>query len=84
MLVKGPDVRPRYAYGLGDSSLAESARKMSVACEQYAVPLAAAALQFSVRETRIQSTVVGMSSPQRVEETLDLLAVTIPDVPRAG
>lgn len=79
MLVKGPDARPRYAYGLGDDSLAESARRMSAACDRQHVPLAAAALQFSVREPRIQSTVVGISAPQRVRETLDLLDVAIPD-----
>ena len=38
---------------------------------------AAAALQFSVREPRIYATVVGMSAPERVQETLDLLDVVI-------
>jgi D-threo-aldose 1-dehydrogenase len=79
MLVKGPDARPRYAYGLGDPSLAETARRMRVACDRHEVPLAAAALQFSVRERRIHATVVGMSAPERVEETLNLLDVRIPD-----
>ncbi len=43
------------------------------------VPLAAAALQFSLRETRIASTIVGFSSPERVEETLNLARREIPD-----
>ena len=79
MLVKGPDVRPRYAYGAGDASLAETARTMRAVCDRHRVPLAAAALQFSVREPRIHSTVVGISAPERVRETLDLLDVVIPD-----
>jgi D-threo-aldose 1-dehydrogenase len=78
MLVKGTEARPRYAYGLGDESIAGVARKMGAACERYGVPLAAAALQFSVREPRIHSTVVGISAPERVRETLDLLAAEIP------
>ena len=79
MLAKGPDARPRYAYGAGDPSLAETARRMGAACDRHGVPLRAAALQFSVREPRIHSTVVGMSAPERVAETLDLLEVRIPD-----
>ena len=78
-LVKGPDARPRYAYGAGHPSLAETARRMRAACDGYRVPLAAAALQFSARDRRIHSTVVGISAPERVGETLDLLDVQIPD-----
>jgi len=79
MLVKGPEARPRYAYGLGDGSLAETARRMSAVCDRYRVPLAAAALQFSIHEPRIHSTVVGVSAPERIGETLDLLDAAIPD-----
>jgi D-threo-aldose 1-dehydrogenase len=79
MLAKGPDARPRYAYGAGDPSLAETARRMGAACDRYGVPLAAAAVQLSVREPRIHATVVGISAPERVGETLDLLDVEIPD-----
>jgi D-threo-aldose 1-dehydrogenase len=80
MLVKGPATRPRYAYGLGDASLAELAREMGVACDRYHVSLAAAALQFSVREPRIHSTVVGVSAPERIGQTVSLLDEVIPDV----
>jgi D-threo-aldose 1-dehydrogenase len=52
---------------------------MQAACEAHRVPLAAAALQWSVREPRIHSTVVGISAPERVRETLDLLEVDIPE-----
>jgi D-threo-aldose 1-dehydrogenase len=52
---------------------------MMAACERHGVPLAAAALQFSVRDPRVHSTVVGMSSPKRIAQTLDLLAVDIPE-----
>jgi D-threo-aldose 1-dehydrogenase len=52
---------------------------MDVACRRHQVPLAAAALQFSLRSEFIDSTVVGVSSPQRIAETLDLAAVEIPD-----
>ncbi|HCP75834.1 MAG TPA: oxidoreductase, partial [Ktedonobacter sp.] len=35
-------------------------------------PLAAAALQFSLRDARISSTIVGMTRPERLTETLKL------------
>jgi D-threo-aldose 1-dehydrogenase len=43
------------------------------------VPLAAAALQFSLRDERITSTIVGMSRPERLQQTLQLAAHPIPD-----
>ena len=41
--------------------------------------LAAAALQFSLRDTRVTSTIVGITRPERLEETLNLAQYTIPD-----
>jgi D-threo-aldose 1-dehydrogenase len=37
------------------------------------------ALQFSLRDPRITSTIVGMSRPERIEQTLELAAIEIPD-----
>jgi D-threo-aldose 1-dehydrogenase len=36
------------------------------------VPLAAAALQFSLRDSRITSTIVGISRPERLAQTVEL------------
>ena len=78
MLVKGPDAQPKYAYGNRDDVFRDAALAMAAACERHGVPLAAAALQFSVRSPLVDSTVVGMSSPERLEQTLSLLATPIP------
>jgi D-threo-aldose 1-dehydrogenase len=48
-------------------------------CQRYGVPLAAVALQFSLRDPRIVSTIVGMSRPERPAETLALARTPIPD-----
>jgi D-threo-aldose 1-dehydrogenase len=48
-------------------------------CASHDVPLAAAALQFSLRESRICSTIVGMSDPERVERTLRIAEWPIPN-----
>jgi D-threo-aldose 1-dehydrogenase len=79
ILAKGPSAYPRYAYQDADAALVECARKMEALCQRYDVPLAAAALQFSLRDPRITSTVVGMTRPERIQQTLDLAAHPIPD-----
>jgi D-threo-aldose 1-dehydrogenase len=43
------------------------------------VPLAAAALPFSLRDPRIASTVVGTSAPRRIGQTLRLAPWPIPE-----
>ena len=52
---------------------------MQAACARFAVPMAAVALQCSLREPRITSTIVGMSRPERYDEALALAAHPIPD-----
>jgi len=78
MLAKGPAERPLYAYGGGRSSMADVAARMQEACARHGVPLAAAALLFSTRDPRIHSTVVGVSSPERLDQTQALLAHDVP------
>jgi D-threo-aldose 1-dehydrogenase len=51
---------------------------MEEACQRYDVPLAAAALQFSLRDPRITSTIVGLSKPERLNETVQLAQHPIP------
>lgn len=79
MLAKGPDAYARYAYQDASPELIEKTRSISQICERYGVPLAAAALQFSLRDPRITSTIVGMSRPERVTQTLELARHPIPD-----
>ena len=78
MLVKGPTEVPRYCYAPVADVVLERAHAIERACLAHGVPLAAAALQFSVRDERVGSTVVGMSRPQRFAEMLALLDTPIP------
>ena len=52
---------------------------MQAVCADYGIPLAAAALQFSLRDPRITSTIVGATRPERIQETLALAQVPIPE-----
>lgn len=79
MLVKGPREVPRYCYAPVGQATIDRVLRMESLCAEYDVPLAAAALQFSVRDERVASTIVGMSQPSRVEETVGLLECDIPD-----
>ena len=79
MLAKGPGAQPRYAYEPAGQVIRAAAVAMQDACAARDVPLAAAALQFSVRDPRVASTVVGISAPARIGELVALMAQPIPD-----
>ncbi|WP_433362360.1 aldo/keto reductase [Actinoplanes sp. CA-142083] len=79
MLAKGPEKQQKYAYGRRDDTFADAAVAMRDAASRAGVPLAAAALQFSLRAPFIHSTVVGVSSPERVAGTVALAETPIPD-----
>ncbi|HEX6482427.1 MAG TPA: aldo/keto reductase [Ktedonobacteraceae bacterium] len=79
LLAKGPDDYPRYMYNQASPDLLRRARQMEGICERHGVPLAAAALQFSLGDARIVSTIVGITRPERLAETLKLAQWPIPD-----
>ena len=79
ILAKGPDSYARYEYREAPREMVDRVREMERACREVDVPLAAAALQFSLRDARVVSTIVGMSRPQRVGQTLELATHPIPE-----
>jgi D-threo-aldose 1-dehydrogenase len=79
VLAKGPGAYPRYMYGPAPAEYLRRAAALEALCQRYQVPLAAVALQFSLRDPRIVSTIVGMSKPERLAETLALARTPIPD-----
>lgn len=78
LLAKPVADRPRYRYEEPGTDVLVRVQRLRQVCESYDVPLAAAALQFSTRDPRIASTVVGVSSPGRVAQLLRNAATTIP------
>lgn len=79
VLAKGPDAYPRYAYQEASAEMMRQIRQLDAICKEHGVPLAAAALQFSLRDPRITSTIVGLSKPERLQQTVDLARFAIPD-----
>ena len=79
VLAKGPDAYPRYAYQQAPPKMLDRVRQFAAIADQFGVPLPAVALQFSTRDPRMTATIVGMSRPERIAETIRYLTTPIPD-----
>ena len=79
VLAKGSTIMPRISYSPADDAALEPVRKVETLCAQYGVAPGAAALQFSMRDPRIASTICGVSKPERVAESLEWAHVTLPE-----
>ncbi len=79
ILAKGPSAYPRYMYGQASDAYLQRAFALEALCERAHVPLAAVALQFSLRDPRIASTIVGITRPERIQETVRLAQLPIPE-----
>ena len=79
VLAKGSVAYPHYAYQQADDAALAPIRRIEAISARYDVPLGAAALQFSLRDKRVTSTVCGVTKPERVKETLDWARFPIPE-----
>lgn len=79
VLAKGVDEHPRYVYQLATDDMLNPVRHIESLCAEYKVPAGAVALQFSMRDERITSTICGVSRPERVAQTIEWANTTIPD-----
>lgn len=77
-LAKWPAPAEHYAYRPAAPELARAIHEMGSAADRLGVPLAAAALQFSLLDDRVSSTVVGINTPAQLDETLRLADHDIP------
>lgn len=68
MFAKAPEDQPRFQYGVPSDQVTKLTEWLRAECASYEVPLAALALQFSTGDPRITSTIVGVSTPARVDE----------------
>lgn len=73
-LAKGATSHPRYVYKLASEEVLKPLRRVEDVCNRFGVPVGAAALQFSLRDPRVRSTICGVSRPERVDQTLQWAA----------
>ncbi|MBP0482519.1 aldo/keto reductase [Sagittula salina] len=78
VLAKGAASMKQITYQEATDEALAPVRAIEAICARYGIAPGAAALAFSLRDPRITSTVVGVSKPERVQQTLDWAATTIP------
>ena len=74
VLAGAPQAQGYYGYREAGPEILARIEALHAACARHDVPLAAAAVQFSTRDPRIVSTVVGVSQPERVDRLVELAA----------
>jgi D-threo-aldose 1-dehydrogenase len=79
ILAKGAAKQPLFAYMPAGDDIKSRANAIEAACAKHGVPMGAAALQFSMRSPLIASTICGVSSPERVQQTVDWANHAIPE-----
>ncbi|MBB2975842.1 D-threo-aldose 1-dehydrogenase [Microbacterium endophyticum] len=79
ILAKGSASASTYAYREPSAELLSRVVRMEEVCAAYDVPLAAVALEFSLRSPLVDSTVVGIKTEHRLRELTALLATDVPD-----
>lgn len=77
-LAKGAEGTNRIAYQEVSEAAMTPVRAIEAICRRHGVPMGAAALQFSVRDPRVTSTICGVTKPERVAETKRWAAWPIP------
>jgi len=78
VLAKGSAQVTKITYQEVDTGKLEPVRRIERICAEYGIAPGAAALQFSVRDPRVTATVVGVSKPERVAQTLAWAGQDIP------
>ncbi len=78
VLAKGSAEMPRVTYQDADEKALAPVREIEAICARNDIAPGALALQFSMRDPRITSTIVGVTKPERVEQTLGWASLDIP------
>ena len=78
-LAKGAANVSRYVYQKATEEMLAPVRRVESICARYEIPLGAAALQFSTRDSRIASTICGVSKPERIVQTFEWADWAIPE-----
>ncbi|MBC7292303.1 MAG: aldo/keto reductase [Actinotalea sp.] len=78
-LLAGGGAGGMYGYRAAPPEVLGAAERMRAVCERHGTDLRTAALQFSLRDPRFATTVVGMGRPERVEQTVVAASADLPE-----
>ncbi|MEL6888060.1 MAG: aldo/keto reductase [Pseudomonadota bacterium] len=78
VLAKGSAEMPRITYQPASNAALAPVRAIEAVCAEHGLAPGAVALQFSMRDPRITSTLVGVSKPERVAQSIAWAEADIP------
>ena len=78
VLAKGSATHKRYVYQEASDAMLEPVRRVEQVCAEHGVAPGPAALQFSIRDPRVASTIIGVSKPERIASTIAWARQPIP------
>ena len=78
VLAKGTSAHKRYVYQEASAEMLAPVARVEEICARYDIPPGAAALQFSMRDPRVVSTICGISKPERIAQTIEWSRYPIP------
>ncbi len=79
ILAKGSAACDTYSYQPAHPEVIKAVAAIEEVCARYDIPLATAALRFSIRDPRVSSTIVGISRPERIDDALKAAVAEIPE-----
>ena len=79
LLAAKPTEQSTFDYRAVPDDILARARRIEAVCATYAVPLAAAALQFPLQDDVVRSVVAGGVAPGQVRENVAHMSVPVPD-----
>jgi D-threo-aldose 1-dehydrogenase len=69
---------PTYDYAAAPDEIVARARRIAAICNEFDVPLQAAAIQFPRGHAAVKTVVLGMSKPDRIRQNMGWLSMRIP------
>lgn len=79
ILATGPIPGANFDYGPASDDILGRVRAMQKIAEANSIPLAAAAMQFPLREPVVANVLIGTAKPSSVTRNMELLTVEVPD-----
>lgn len=79
ILGSGPVKGAYFHHKKADQETLDRVKQIQQICQEYAVPIQAAAIQFPLRHPAIASVVIGTRSAERMQENIDFLHYKIPE-----
>ena len=79
LLARPLDKSATYIYREADTGALSRAARIYDICQRHGTSPVAAAIQFSTRDSRVHTTIMGAASPQQIRQSAESLSESIPD-----